>query len=523
MDQQPKKSADDDSVDPPADAVRPAPSPSASTSSPSRSPNRSTASSPRKIGQQTPAQLEQLMTGADRLERMILAHELAVNQDFTVDGTPHEGSLEAKIRETMHQAFWDVLQASLSQTPPDHTQALILLGEVKQTLLSFLPDGQGMQMREIINRNLDVEHIKEQIAHDAFDFREKAHFIISIMGRLCAPARDEEIKQLSTIEEIVPLFRAVFRILEEMKLDMLNFTLKQARPIINMHSIEYEQQMFDEFLATEPEPLHLTKDWLRSTAISLLESADSEGTRNPCASPPPSGSSSSSSSSSWKISPTRLLRHAFLNLLDWNSGPYPETLVADISRFLELQIYSETVVLSAATLLVIWNAIGSRITDAAAFKGDLLELIQACVENREQANQELMASVWVFVEPEIEKHLSADAKSPAVLPGLRILVLDLYRREHPVRQLLMKRLKESVEAAVAAGPASPVQTISPAFMPHFQGSIRALSEDFVKIISRNQTVFGRYYTRLITELAEELDLRVHTASAQSSPLKQAPL
>jgi len=36
-----------------------------------------------------------------------------------------------------------------------------------------------------------------------------------------------------------------------MKIDMLNFTLKQVRPIIDQHSVEYEQQMFDEFLATQ--------------------------------------------------------------------------------------------------------------------------------------------------------------------------------------------------------------------------------------------------------------------------------
>jgi len=56
-----------------------------------------------------------------------------------------------------------------------------------QTLLSFLPEGQGLQMRDLIKQNLDIEHIKQQAAHDALDFREKAQFIVTIMGRLCAP------------------------------------------------------------------------------------------------------------------------------------------------------------------------------------------------------------------------------------------------------------------------------------------------------------------------------------------------
>ena len=56
-----------------------------------------------------------------------------------------------------------------------------------QTLLSFLPEGHGLQMREIINQNLDAKHIQAQAEHNAFDFREKANFIVSIMLRLCAP------------------------------------------------------------------------------------------------------------------------------------------------------------------------------------------------------------------------------------------------------------------------------------------------------------------------------------------------
>lgn len=39
--------------------------------------------------------------------------------------------------------------------------------------------------------------------------------------------------------------------MEEMKVDMLNFTLSQIRPIIYQHSVEYEQQMFDEYLETQ--------------------------------------------------------------------------------------------------------------------------------------------------------------------------------------------------------------------------------------------------------------------------------
>ncbi len=46
-------------------------------------------------------------------------------------------------------------------------------------------------------------------------------------------------------------FRKVFEVLELMKLDMANFTLLQARPLIQQHAAEYERAKFEEFLKTQ--------------------------------------------------------------------------------------------------------------------------------------------------------------------------------------------------------------------------------------------------------------------------------
>ncbi len=68
------------------------------------------------------------------------------------------------------------------------------------------------------------------------------------MGTLCAPARDEEIKKLKDIHEIVPLFRAIFSVLDLMKMDMANFAVSSIRPKLMQQSAEYERKKFQEFL-----------------------------------------------------------------------------------------------------------------------------------------------------------------------------------------------------------------------------------------------------------------------------------
>lgn len=75
-----------------------------------------------------------------------------------------------------------------------------------QTLLSFLLPGHS-RLRNQITEVLDLDLIKQEAENGALDISKLASFIIRMMGTLCAPARDEEIKKLKDIHEIVPLFR----------------------------------------------------------------------------------------------------------------------------------------------------------------------------------------------------------------------------------------------------------------------------------------------------------------------------
>ena len=52
------------------------------------------------------------------------------------------------------------------------------------------------------------------------------------MGMLCAPVRDERLAELKEETKVVPLFKGIMDLLEQMKLDMANFTIQQVRPVI---------------------------------------------------------------------------------------------------------------------------------------------------------------------------------------------------------------------------------------------------------------------------------------------------
>lgn len=41
-------------------------------------------------------------------------------------------SLESKVKEALHKAFWDSLKEELSKTPPDYSHAIRLIQEIKE-------------------------------------------------------------------------------------------------------------------------------------------------------------------------------------------------------------------------------------------------------------------------------------------------------------------------------------------------------------------------------------------------------
>jgi hypothetical protein len=46
------------------------------------------------------------------------------------------GSIHKQVKETLHTAFWNILDAELKEVPPNYTKAMVLLEDVKEVIYS---------------------------------------------------------------------------------------------------------------------------------------------------------------------------------------------------------------------------------------------------------------------------------------------------------------------------------------------------------------------------------------------------
>lgn len=80
--------------------------------------------------------LEEIMKATNGLKNMALAHEIAVDKNFKLEKLESDdNALHKQVKEIIHKAFWTLLEEQLAEEPPNYTQALILLKEIKEVRL----------------------------------------------------------------------------------------------------------------------------------------------------------------------------------------------------------------------------------------------------------------------------------------------------------------------------------------------------------------------------------------------------
>lgn len=78
---------------------------------------------------------DEIIKAANGMTNMALAHEIALDKNFKLETLePPNDSLQKRVKETMHNIFWQLLAQELAEDPPNYNQALTLLAEIKEVI-----------------------------------------------------------------------------------------------------------------------------------------------------------------------------------------------------------------------------------------------------------------------------------------------------------------------------------------------------------------------------------------------------
>ncbi|NWY06203.1 TCP11 protein, partial [Nothoprocta ornata] len=375
-------------------------------------------------------------------------------------------SLENRVKETLHRAFWDRLKEQLSASPPDYTQAIQLLQEIKEALLSLLLPRHN-RLRSEIEAALDMELIRQEAAHGALDVGRLSAHVLGTMAMLCAPLRDDDVRALRDLTDPVQLLREIFRVLDLMKMDMLNFTIQSLRPHLQEHSVQYERKKFQELLDKLPSSLEHTAEWLRRAAAEAATA--------------PRGAGSSA-----KPSPAAVLDQAYMNLLRWEPAhrEYPETLFMDQARLQEVRSQVNQLVIVAAVLLVTSGTCGSTLFGSPGFVARLKRVTKVLLEGLSSTRcEEALHDVGDQVLQEVGRTLS-QLGYPALAvdqrASLKGQISSIADENNAVRRVVEQRIHSFLSLFI-----SPNGQNSPKDLPK---GLEAIQEELLAVGRRFGTV-----------------------------------
>ncbi|XP_040838882.1 T-complex protein 11 homolog isoform X2 [Ochotona curzoniae] len=429
--------------------------------------------------------------------------------------TAPPSSLEGKVKETMHNAFWDHLKEQLSASPPDFSCAVELLKEIKEILLSLLLPRQN-RLRSEIEEALDVDCLKKQAEHGGLDVPDLSKYILNTMTLLCAPVRDEEVQKLENITDPVQLLRGIFQVLSLMKMDMVNYTIQSLQPQLQEHSIQYERAKFQEQLNNQPNLLDHTTKWL-TQAVADLTTPPPSGPDNPDSSSTAGTSSNESLNSPEPLSPGMVLSQGFLNLLLWDpeNEEFPETLLTDRLRLQELESQLHQLTVLASVLLVASSFSGSVLFGSPQFVDKLKRITKSLMQEFNSRPEEAMQTVSERVSQEIHQSLktmglaalSSDSTS-SLVGQLR----NIAEKENCVRSVIDQRIHLFLKCCLVLGVQRSLLDL-PGGLSVIETELAELGQKFVNLTHHNQQVFGPYYTEILQSLvapAQALETKVES-------------
>ncbi|KAF2722536.1 Tcp11-domain-containing protein, partial [Polychaeton citri CBS 116435] len=213
-----------------------------------------------------------------------LTHELVIDKDYKLDE-----STNARLRDEVYRYICDSMRAGF-ENGEGPLWTLSAAENVREKLLRMLKPGNSMH--NLISERLDLEQIKRECDHGVFSYSDFFSFMVTILPKLCAPFRDEQVRTLAEYldtgsDELAIMIEKLFRLLRTvdlLSLDYSNFMIMSAAPTLIREAAGYEQRAFAKDLEAGNITLERTKRWWHEAWSALTNEAsrrDPDGIRDP--------------------------------------------------------------------------------------------------------------------------------------------------------------------------------------------------------------------------------------------------
>jgi len=414
-----------------------------------------------------------------------LAHELILDPEFVIKA-PEKSELEMQVTQMAKKAFFDSIRQDLQK---DGKSVLIieLLKEIKEKLLSIV-SSTGKQAIEI-NEKLDMTFIQQQMDRGVLNVESVLIYIVQKMALLCAPKRDQEIRELSNETDVLNAIEKILVILDEMKLDLANYKLQTLKPQLQLQAVDYERSKFNQALEAGAVTLDRTKQWLQDAVKELKQVNES---RNP----------ENIESLDNTVRFEDAYNFGFLGLVFGNSAVSfenaPETLSLDLKRVFELQNEIQLLTIIASLVMLTSNIL-PQIRGHRPILMSLKESLSVLLKKKDTR----LEHVSEHIKTNLVKLLSKDnmpfTLSDQVQAMITTMVDKTLSAKDPVYSIVKRRIHGIVKSAIDKGQIR-MTSLASHGLDILEKELDSISRKCYLLAKHNKQVHSEHYNSILRSL-----------------------
>lgn len=405
-----------------------------------------------------------------------IVHELAINKEYRIDVQSRMDKRDAVIqaamrnmREALDAGFGDVWITEMADN-------------IRQKLTGLVPSGKPLH--QLISDTLDPKLIASQVKFGSFSYQQFFSFTDTILPKLCAPARDPEVKALAEDQGDDPVERLakLNYVIDLLSLDNANYILQTVAPVLIKEGTSYEQRSFSRLLGDHS--LSKLPRWWVDARAKLQE----ESSRRPV-----DGVVSAAN----RVTPDKIYMRGLVELAiavsPLQDNDIPETLELDCERIIRIRsnvlrmITIDSILVTAKNLLKRdvrsqWKTEAQRMWDLSYENS---QAFLSIIDSRHA----MPATTKNQLSGTIERVLTDARASQTTHPVMKVLLQKL--KAHVFSRLSASSAEERIRASTTAS-----DVLSSSGLPEFVIQIRTLVGELGRVAEVDRAAHGKWYDEI---------------------------
>ena len=413
-----------------------------------------------------------------------ILHELAINKEFKVDLQPRIDVRDSLI-DTVSRSMQQGLDAAEGENWVPAVAKVIY-----EKLLRLLTPGNSLHV--LISETLDPTMIANQVKNGAFSYDKFFSFMNTILPKLCAPVRDQDVKDLAENPSHDPIrqLARLYYVIDLLLFDHMNFMLQRFGPTLIDGSVEYEKKCF--LTRLENQFPAKTLRWWRAAVAKTKEEPSRRAVEE-------------NSSPAARITVDRIYMHGLVDLAirtnDLQDAEIPETLELDTDRLARIRSDILRLITVSSILLTAKNLL----------RRDVRSLWK--LENQRMWDLPLSSSPAAFVSIVESRYALPPTTKQQLMGTITRLLTDARagQANHPVMKVLLKKIHAHVLARLAASSAeerirtstTASEVLGSSGMPESVAKIGELVQELGRVADVDREAHGKWYDEVASRVSEE--------------------